>query len=70
MIEFSDPPVIGNSFKVSNKSDNCTIFVAEWQALLCQERNAHIIKYIIEATDIKVRKTSQLKSKLGKLILF
>ena len=58
---FSDPPAIGDSFKVSNSSDNCTIFIAEWTAILCQYSNADIIKYIIEATDTKVRDTLQSK---------
>ena len=55
VITFSDPPAIGDSFKVSNTSDNCTIFIAEWTAIPCEDSNADIIEYIIEATDTKVR---------------
>ena len=68
VITFSDPPAIGDSFKVSNTSDNCTIFIAEWTAILCQDSNADIIKYIIEATDTKVRYI--LRSKLVESHLF
>ena len=62
VITFSDPPAIGESFKVSNTSDNCTIFIAEWDALLCEESNANIAAYIIEVTDTEVRHIFQSKS--------
>ena len=62
VITFSDPPAIGESFKVSNTSENCTIFRAEWDALLCEESKANITVYIIEATDTEVKHILQSKS--------
>ena len=62
LITFSDPPAIGESFKVSNTSENCMIFRAEWDALLCEESKANITMYIIEATDTEVKHILQSKS--------